>query len=460
MTNHEQAMLAKLENQRQHYQRSDRENLLYYQGKQYIQFLGLRLRQEWLSQAFPLAWCKTLVRVVVQRQQVSRLLKRGEFKEDSELRLTWDQSNMDSQISRFATDLAVYGRAFLSVSMTDGGPRIVVEPVSAMTLIHDVYGETQAALRIYDDELTQETRKILYLPDSTVIIDGKGLVTRIKHYLGRVPVVMAVSHDDDGNRHGEAIFEPLKRLADMSAEALLNARVALETTASPQKAFIDAASKVVDEDGNPVSIFETFYDNILTLFSSTDDGSQTAKIQQLPGADMKPFMDTLTMLGEQASAASGLPMRMLGHVTANPPSEMTVRGEESRLVRMVETYNNSLGAALGWALSIAERLRTGEWPEDGAIDVSWRDPGTPTMAQQTDALVKQVQVNMISRRSALEEQGWSDARIDREFDRIADEMELFSGLSYRLLGRSATGSDQVIDGEVVDQPQLREADNA
>lgn len=462
LTNYEQDMMVKLENQRQKSQAIDRENLLYYQGKQYIRFLGLRLRQEWLSQAFPLSWCKTLVRVTVQRMQVARLLKRGQFKEDPSLRKTWDQSNMDSQLSRFTTDLAVYGRAFLSVSMTDGGPRIIVEPVSAMTLVHDVYGNTMGALRVYYDESSRETRKVLYLPDSTVMVDGKGLVTRFKHYLGRVPVVMAVSQDDDGNRAGEPIFEPLKQLADMSAEALLNARVALETTASPQKAFIDAASKIVDEDGNPVSIFETFYDNILTLFSPPDDGSgkqQQAKIQQLPGADMKPFLDTLRMLGEQASAASGLPMRMLGHVTANPPSEMTVRGEEARLVRLVETYNDSAGAALGWALSIAERLSTGAWPEDGAIDISWRDPGTPTMSQQADALVKQVQVHMMSRRSAMEEKGWSDTRIDREFDRISEEMELFSGMSYRMLGRSATGDDEVIDGEVVDQVQsIREAD--
>ena len=66
-------MLVKLENQRQKTQNKDRENLLYYQGKQYIRFLGLRLRQEWLTQAFPLSWCKTLVRVTVQRQQVARL---------------------------------------------------------------------------------------------------------------------------------------------------------------------------------------------------------------------------------------------------------------------------------------------------------------------------------------------------------------------------------------------------
>lgn len=462
LTNYEQDMLVKLENQRQKNQAKDRENLLYYQGKQYIRFLGLRLRQEWLTQAFPLSWCKTLVRVTVQRQQVARLLKRGEFKEDASLRLTYDQSNMDSQLSRFTTDLAVYGRAYLSVSMTDGGPRIVVEPVSAMTLVHDVYGTTLAALRVYYDDSSRETRKVLYLPDSTVMIDGKGLVTRIKHHLGRVPVVMAVSQDDDGHRNGEAIFEPLKRLSDMSAEALLNARVALETSASPQKAFIDAAAKIVDEDGNPVSIFETFYDNILTLFSPPDDGTgkqQQAKIQTIPGADMKPFLDTLRMLGEQASAASGLPMRMLGHVTANPPSEMTVRGEEARLVRIVETYNDAAGAALGWALAIAERLRTGVWPEDGSIDISWRDPGTPTMSQQADALVKQVQVNMMSRRSAMEEKGWSDSRIDREFDRIAEELEMFSGMGYRMLGRSATGADEVIDGEVVDQPPaIREAD--
>lgn len=444
-TEEEQEMLVRLDQEFHRQVPLNRENLAYYKGRQPIKFLGLRLREEWIRQAFPLTWCRTLVNVVVERQQVLRLLRRGEFSEDEHLRRTWDQSDMDAQLSRLAADLAIYGRAYLSVSMTAAGPRLVAEPTQAMTVLTDDLGNTLAAMRRYWDATSRETRRVLYLPDSTTIIRGSGsvgdVVTRIKHGLGRVPIVMALINDVDGTRTGEAVFQPIKRIADVSAETLLNARVALETTASPQKAMIDAANEVVDENGDPASVFDAFYDNILQVFSGQDEDGKTVKadIKQFPGAQMDGFFKTIEMLGQQASSSTGLPMRMLGHVTANPPSEMTVRGEESRLVRMVENHNAALGAALGWALSIAERLRTGEWPEDGAIDISWRDPGTPTQAQHADALTKLVQTGIMSKRSALEDLGWSDARIEREFDRLAEEDDT-TGF-YRVLSRPATGEE-------------------
>lgn len=445
LTQDELKLLARLDQAASNQEPVDRENLAYYKGKQNIRFLGLRLREEWIQQAFPLTWCRTLVNVVVERMQVLRLLRRGVDTEDENLRRSWDASDMDAQLPKLATDLAIYGRCYISVAMAEAGPRIAAEPVTAMTLIADTLGNTEAAMRRYWDENSREVRRTIYLPNETIITggaSGREVVQRIPHGLGRVPVVMAVINDVDGGLVGESVFQPVKPLADMSAETLLNARVALETTASPQKALIDAANEVVDQDGTPVDVLDTFYDNILKLFSSTDAEGKPLKadIKQLPGADMSGFFRTIEMLGQQASSASGLPMRMLGHVTANPPSEMTVRGEESRLVRMVDNYNAVLGAALGWALGIDERLRTGEWPEDGSIDISWRDPGTPTQAQQADALTKYVATGMMSRRSALEELGWTDTRIERELKRLEQEADPM-GLAYRELGRPATEDD-------------------
>lgn len=451
LSNEEQLLLRQLENREAMLRVKDEENSRYYLGKQHINFLGLRLRDEWLQQAFPLSWCRTLVDVIVERMQVQRLMRRGDFKEDKNLRLSWDASNMDSQMYRLSTDLAIYGRSYISVAMRNGSPRIQVEPVRAMTVLTDPLGNTLAALRRYWDDSKREMMRVLYLPDETVIIPASDTVApqRIEHNLGRVPVVMACIGDFDGSLSGTSAFEPVKKLADMSAEALLNARVALETVASPQKVFIDAVSQVVDEDGNPASVFDAFYDSILTLFSgNTDqDGKRVpADVKQLPGADMTGFFKTIEMLGQQASSATGLPMRMLGHVTANPPSEMTVRGEESRLVRTVDNYNAAAGAALGWALAIDERLRNGVWPEDGSIDISWIDPGTPTVAQQADALTKYVQTGVMSRRSALEELGWSDARIDREMRRLDEEADPL-GMAYRELGRDPAP----VDGGVVEE---------
>lgn len=447
LSNEEQELLRKLENRASVLRPMDEENRLYYLGQQRPVFLGLRLREEWINQAFPLMWCRTLVNVIVERMQVQRLMRRGKFTEDKNLRELWDASNMDSQMYRLSTDLAIYGRSYISVAMQNGQPRFQVEPVKAMTVLTDPLGNTLAALRTYWDDAASEVMRVLYLPNETVIIPSgvNARAKRIEHGLGRVPVVMACVGDVDGTLTGTSAFEPVKKLSDMSAEALLNARVALETVASPQKVMIDAVSEVVDQDGNPADIFDAFYDSILTIFSGSSDrdGKRVpADIKQLPGADMTGFFKTIEMLGQQASSATGLPMRMLGHVTANPPSEMTVRGEESRLVRMVDNYNFAAGAALGWALAIGERMRGGVWPEDGAIDISWIDPGTPTVAQQADALTKYVQTGVMSRRSALEELGWSDARIDREMDRLDKEADPL-GMAYRSLSREPAAEAEI-----------------
>lgn len=444
LSSEESDMIAELDQIDLAQQPRDRENQQYYQGQQPINFLGLRLREEWLHQAFPLSWCRTLVNVVVERQQVLRLLRRGKFTEDEHLRLTWDRSDMDSQLPRLASNLAIYSRAYTSVAMgVDGHPRLVVEPVRAISMLTDPLGRTLAAQRKHWDRRRREVGRVLYLPDQTILIGGEGdrsRITRNHHWLGRVPVVMSVIGDVDEHLVGQPVFEALKPLADTSAETLLNARVALESAASPTKVLLDAAMRIEDEDGNQVEAWEAFYDSMLQVFSSQDETGKAVKadVKQLPGADMSQFIKTVEMLGQQASGASGLPMRMLGHVTANPPSEMTVRGEEARLVRLVETHNDVLGASLGWALSISERLRTGQWPDDGAIDISWRDPGTPTHAQLADALVKMVQVQIMSRRSALEEMGWSDARINREMERLAEENRE-DDFFYRDLGRPAGG---------------------
>lgn len=437
LNDEEMKLVRQLENETLRSEPRDIENRQYYDGKQPIRFLGLRLREEWLRQAFPLSWCRTLVNVIVERQQVLRILRRGQFTEDEKLRHAWDSSDMDSQLYRLSSDLAIYGRCCVSVANTERGVRMQAEPVRAMSVTTDYLGRTIAALRTYTDSDGRQVRRTLYLPNSTIILNPSTneVIERHDHYLGRVPVVMAVMNDVDGDLRGQPAFEAIKPLANMSAETLLNARVALETTASPTKVFLDAVADVQDEEGNAASVFDAFYDSVLTLFSSNepDSSKQKADVKQLPGADMTGFLKTLDMLGQQASSASGLPMRMLGHVTANPPSEMTVRGEESRLVRTVENYNAALGAMLGWALGIEERLRTGQWPEDGSIDISWRDPGTPTYGQLSDALMKHRAAGFMSRRSALEELGWSDARIDREMERLEEEEQL--GFSYRALAR-------------------------
>ncbi|CAB0732479.1 phage portal protein [Corynebacterium diphtheriae] len=91
-------------------------------------------------------------------------------------------------------------------------------------------------------------------------------------------------------------------------------------------------------------------------------------------------------------------------------------------VKQVERINSVAGAGWAWALGIAERIRTREWSADGKIQILWRNPGTPTEAQQADAMQKLTGGRpTLSVRGAMNEMGWPQARIDREIEWLSQE---------------------------------------
>src|SRR5699024_2472146 len=64
---------------------------------------------------------------------------------------------------------------------------------------------------------------------------------------------------------------------------------------------------------------------------------------------------------------------------------------------------------------IAERIRTGAWPDGSTIQVEWRDASTPTKAEEADSIQKKTGgQQVLSVRGAMQDMGWSQPRIDQE----------------------------------------------
>lgn len=415
----------------------DKLNEQYLQGTQRIEQIGLAIPPEYAPFGFPLNWCRTYVHILLERMDVRMILRRGEDIEDSELRADWDANNMNLQSQDFLRDLLVYGRAVLSVSADAAGdrPRIRVENPTYFAVSTDfITGETQAALRVFHDEDTNDEAMTLYLPNETVIyVTRKGQKVereRIVHNLGRVPIVQVSIGDWTGKNHGYSIMEDLKRLVNMAARVMLNLQVAMETVATPQKIATGVSQEdFQNEDGTPKTVWESYIGAVIAL------SSKDAKVTQLQASDMKGFLDTIEMLTQQAASVTGLPMRMLGRSSVNPPAEGAIRAEESRLIKQAERVEQVAGFAFGWALGIADRIRTRMWDDSGGIDVIWHDPATPTIAQRADALTKLKSVGVLSRRGLMTELGWSQQRIDQEL-RWIDEED--GGMSIDKLIRSTT----------------------
>lgn len=116
------------------------------------------------------------------------------------------------------------------------------------------------------------------------------------------------------------------------------------------------------------------------------------------------------------ASVSGLPTRYLGQNSVNPAAEGAIRADESRLVLNAEGKGANWGDGWAWVQGVAERFRTGAWPDSNRIKTEWFDAGTPTFAQKADALTKLYAggQGVLSREGVWDELGWNDARKDQE----------------------------------------------
>lgn len=404
----------------------DKQNEAYYRGMQDIGNLGIAVPPEVEQFAFPLNWCRTYTDVIVERQDVRMILRKGENSEESDLRQDWDANDLDTEQIKFNRDMVVLGRAAISVGADPHGgiPIIRVESPKNLTVERDVVTrETTGALRVFYDTTGMAETFVLYRPNYTLVTSkklGKQVQTqRIDHNLGRVPIIVMYnrSTSDDYNE-GESLLNDLKPLVNMAGRVMLQLQLAMETVGTPQKVLLGATKKdFEDEDGNPVDPWETYLGAVWAV------ASDKAKIEQLSGANLTGFLEIIKMLAEQASTVTGMPVRMMGQNTANPAAEGAIRADESRLVKQIERLNRSAGTAWSWALGISEKIRTRKWG-DGEIQVLYHDPGTPTEAQKADAMIKlNGNKPVLSVRGTMVEMGWSQQRIDQELSWLAEESQ-------------------------------------
>lgn len=328
----------------------------YYKGLQQIAHLGIAIPPDIMPFAFPLNWCRTYIEALLERQEIRMFMRVGQLEEDEELRADWMANNLHLRSKLAHKDLLVFGRAFISVAADpEGGrPRIRVESPKHMVAEVDPVTETMtAAMRIYSEK--GKNLRVLYLPNETLVIGAEngqwGILERIEHNLGRVPIVLMLNRQMTGEFMGESQLTDLMPLVDMAGRVMLNLQLAMEAVGTPQKVAIGATQDdFTDENGNPLDAWETYLGAIMAL------SNKDAKVIQLPAGDLTGFHKTITMLAEQAATITGLPIRMMGQNTANPAAEGSIRADEARLVKQIDGLNLVAGTGWSWSLGISERI--------------------------------------------------------------------------------------------------------
>jgi hypothetical protein len=397
-----------------------------YEGLHRLKQLGLAIPPELERFSVILDWPRIAVDAVEQRLDVQGFrMPSGRGEADSSLWDVWQYNNMDERQTFAHTDALALSRSYVCVGTNPDDrdyPIITVESPREMVAVRDPRThKVTAALRLYGvDPITlQDARATLYLPNQTrwLIRKGGDWVDEYEpdvHNLGAPPVVALVNRNRPTRPNGSIIegvseMAPVIPIADSASRAITNAQLLQETMVAPARGILGATKgDFVDQNGTPLSQWDAYFGSVWAL------GNANAKTFEFSAADMNNISTIINTYARLASGVSSLPIEYYGLNTENAPSAEGQRAGETRLIKKSERKQVSFGHGWESVMRLVTRFRDGEWSDDATrMETIWRDAGTPTTAQVTDAVVKRYQAGLVDWETAQELMGESPAAIDR-----------------------------------------------
>ena len=401
----------------------------YYEGMHRLEQLGLAIPEELKRFTVTLNWPRTVVDSVEQRLDIQGFRMNGAA--NDYLWDVWQYNNMDERQSFAHVDALSLARSYVCVGTNDQDreyPLVTVESPMQMVAVRDPRNHrVTAALRLYssDPDLPEDDRATLYLPNQTrwlVSENGqwKDEFAPDVHNLGVVPVVALVNRLRSTRRRG-SILEGVSEMADVipvadsASRAVTNTQLLQETLVAPARGVLGATmGDFVGNDGKPLDTWQAYFGALWAV------GNPSAKTFEFSAADMSNIDTIINMYARQASGLTGLPVEYFGLNTQNPPSADGQRAGETRLIKRAERKQTGFGHSWESVQRLVLRFKTGEWDPDATrMETIWRDAGTPTIAQVTDAIVKRYQTGLIDWETAQERLGESPEAIKQMKDRRA-----------------------------------------
>ena len=397
-----------------------------------------------------------------QRLKVQGFRAPGSEAADAEAWDRWKAAGMIAGSNMTITDSMVMGRSYLSVWKFQGDDRarIQVEDPRGVIVDFDRRDRSKriAGLRMWLDDWTGHVRADVWLPDgcyqftahrSSVIrsrqwpqswqpaapIDDVGVVRSdmemreepiafdqwhrqwtelgvVPNQTGQIPLIPVVNRPSVLKwPDGESELEDVYLTQDRINEMLFNRALAAWTTAYRQK-WATGLDIPVDEHGNPVQPYEAAIDRLWVA------PNETARFGEFAATDLKPYIDSIEQDVQHIAVQTQTP-RHYFQQQGQDPSGDALKSAETPLVAKVLDKQPTVGDAFCEAQRLAALMDGIEKPEP--LEVVWSDPETRTMAELTDAVIKQYGAQLIPRKVALERLGYSPSEIARMDAAFAQE---------------------------------------
>lgn len=258
-------------------------------------------------------------------------------------------------------------------------------------------GRTMCAL-----EIVSKQKYLYYIPGEVLVVeleDGDwGISKRYNSIPGKVPCTPIVWGKSLRRPFGKSrITRPLMGYIDQGVRTMLRQEVNAEFYGSPQRALMGAdEAHFTDSNGNRIDPLSALIGGVWGLPDIRDEETGDLvrpKLEQLVQATFTPHGEMLRGIALMVSSETSIPVGYLGVIHDNPSSADAIRASESDLVSVITDELPSIGASrVDIARNVAAYLEDG-WSEAlekelRGLQSHFRDPGTPTKAEQADAGLK------------------------------------------------------------------------
>lgn len=310
----------------------------------------------------------------------------------------WQAADMDGQSNMAIPDAIALSRAALIVGPareSGGTPAITAEAARDVAWIRDpatrvVLRAMKAWAEVDDDNRTIEWRNI-YVPGRRLTLrqDRSGwVVDQNAPSSDVVPLVPLVNRPRLSMLDGRSEYRPIIPLANAANKMATDMMVSGEYHAMPRRwVFGLKASDFRDGNGNVKNVWSVIKGRLW----ATEKNPKDVSVGQFNESSLTNFHDTIKLLARLTAQLSGMPSDYMSFESVNPPSADALRASERRMVKRCEDQQIAFSEAFESAMRHAIFFATGKYdPRARMLATQWRDPGTPTKAQVTDATVKAV----------------------------------------------------------------------
>lgn len=221
---------------------------------------------------------------------------------------------------------------------------------------------------------------------------------------GDVPLVPIVNRPSTLKiPDGESEIDDVYLTQDRINEMLFNRSLAAFTAAFQQK-WATGIDIPQDEQGNAVQPFKAAVDRLWA------DTSPEASFGAFPATDLKNYIAAIEEDVQHIAVQTRTPRHYFLQQGQSPSGD-AIKSAEAGLVAKVLEKQRDYGRSFAEAIRL-QKVYSGD-DDPTPVEVIWADPEFRTLAELSDAVIKQVQVGLLPKRTAREKLQYSPSEIER-----------------------------------------------